>query len=237
MAAITASTLILEALRKNGKKALGATLSTVEQPIYLSLLNAFLEGLSLESLMVPYRSEDNLALTASTGTYTVGPGGTFNTLVRPLEIVQAWIRDSDDGDTPVDVIGAETYNAIVQKTVDGSYPRYLYYIATSPLGTIKLYPEPAASLTLYISSWKPLQNFGGIDVPLQLPPGYQRFIEFNFAIESASANAVLPPAVVKGAKDSKAALKRHNMPATFMQMDAGIIGAAHSAGQSILTGP
>ena len=233
--AVTASTMVLEALRKNGKKELGASLSTTEQTIYLSLLNAFLEGLSLERLMVPYLVEDSLALTASTATYTIGPSGTFST-TRPIEIVQAWIRDSDNGDTPVEIIGAQTYNAIVQKTVDGSYPRYLYYQATSPLGTIKLYPEPAASLTLVLSSWKPLQNFGGIDVPLQLPPGYQRFIEFNFAIESASANQTLPAAVVKGATDSKAALKRFNRPDTFMRLDAGLVGT-HRAGASILTGP
>ena len=65
MAAITASTLILESLRKLNYKELGGTLSTTEQPVYLSALNAFLEGQSLEALMVPYRSEDSLALTAS----------------------------------------------------------------------------------------------------------------------------------------------------------------------------
>ena len=237
MAAITASTLILESLRKLNYKELGGTLSTTEQPVYLSALNAFLEGLSLETLMVPYRSEDSLALTASTGTYTIGPGGTFSTNVTPLEIVQAWIRDSENGDTPVQVIGATTYNAIVQKTVDGSYPRYLYYIQTSPLGTIKLYPEPSAGLTLYVSSWKPLQSFGGINVPMQLPPGYQRFIEFNFAIEIADAEKPIPANVMKGAKESKAALKKHNLPNTFMRMDAGIVGSSREPGANILTGP
>lgn len=233
--AVTASTMILEALRKNGKKELGASLSTTEQTIYLSLLNAFLEGLSLERLMVPYLVTESFSLTSSDGEYTIGPSGDFST-TRPIEIVQAWIRDAEESDTPVGVIGAATYNSFVLKTVDGTYPRYLYYQATSPLGVLKLYPEPAASLSLVISSWKPLQNFGGIDVPLHLPPGYQRFIEFNFAIESASANATLPAAVLKGAIDSKAALKRHNLPDTFLQMDAGLVGT-HSAGANIFTGP
>ena len=235
--AVTAGKMILESLRKNGRKELGATLSTTEQPIYLSLLNAFLESVAVgERLLIPYLVDEGFALTSGDGEYTIGPSGDFST-VRPIEIVQAWVRDSSDGDTPVSVIGQQTYNSFVQKDVDGSYPRYLYYEGRAPLGTIKLYPLPAAGLTLYLSSWKPLQKFGGLDVPIALPPGYQRFIEFNFAIETASANADLPPAVVKGARDSRAAIKTHNRVDVFMQMDAGIVASTREPGANILTGP
>lgn len=244
-AAVTASTMIVASLISIGEKSIGATLTTDEQAHYLARLNSFLDGLPLEKLMVPYLTDEGFSLTASDGVYTIGLGGDFNT-ARPLEIVKAWIRDSSDADTPMDVISAEAYNSILQKDVDGSYPNYLYYDsgytytgqgltgAGVGLGTIKVYPEPQSGLTLYISSLKPLQQFGGIDVPLQLPPGYQRFIESNFAIEIAG-DLPVPATVAKIARESRAAIKSHNKRGVFMRLDAGIVASSQRG--SILTGP
>ena len=236
----TASGMILRSLRLRGEKTIDGTLSTAEQTAYLADLNTMLESWALERLMVPNLFQESFPLTSSTGSYTIGPGGDFNT-ARPNKIVApCFIRDSDNADLPVEIINAQAYGSIAEKTIDGSYPRYLFcdYASVSGLATIYLYPEPSSGLTLYINSWKQLQNFPLISTVVSLPPGYQRAIEFNLAIETAGGYMSVMPEVAKIAKESKAALKSLNQPDTIMQLDAGaLLGRGHVPGANIFTGP
>lgn len=230
----TPSTMILRSLRLIGEKSVGGTLTSDEQTAYLADLNAMLESWSLERLMCYQVVEESKALTTSDGVYTIGSGGDWDT-ARPTKIVQAWIRDSDNNDSSLVIINANSYNSIVAKTTDGTYPEYLYYdgaFATG-LATIYLYPEPSANLTLYISSWKQLQTFATISTTLVLPPGYQRAIEYNFAIEVAGGFRPVSNEVIKIARESKAAIKSLNSPDIFLSMPAGLISGYRS---NILTG-
>jgi hypothetical protein len=225
----TPSTMVINSLIMLGAKEIGGTLTAAEQTHYLAKLNSMLESWSLERLMCYQVVEESKALTASDGTYTIGSGGDWDT-ARPTKIVQAWIRDSDNEDTPLKVINADSYNSIPAKTTDGTYPEYLYYDGAfvAGLASIYLYPEPSASLTLYISSWKQLQSFATISTTLVLPPGYQRAIEYNFAIEEAGGLRDVPASVIKIARESKAAIKNVNLPDVFMSLDYGIANRGHS---------
>ena len=223
MALVTASKMILRSLRLLGEKIVGGTLSTAEQTDYLYDLNSFMDSVGLSRLMIPHLTDENFALTSSDGTYTIGPGADFST-TRPLSIENAFIRDSGGNDYQVQIIEKEQYNRIGLKTTATTTPEYLFYEPSVPKGTIYVYPEPGASQTLYISSWKPLQKFGGIDVPLQLPPGYQRFIEFNFAIDVAGGFTNVSQEVARGAKESRALVMGFNAPAGVLRMDAGVAG-------------
>lgn len=233
----TPSTMILRSLRLIGERIIGDTLSTAEQTAYLADLNAMMESWSLEGLMVPHLLQESLALTADTATYTIGPGGAFNA-ARPTKIVDpCFIRDSDNNDTPVEIIGAIAYGSIVGKSVDSSYPTYLFYDSsnTNGMGTIKLYPPPSAGLTLYINSWKQLTQFASITETVALPPGYRRAIEFNFAIEVAGGFINVSPEVAAVAKSSKAAIKSLNTPAGILSIDPMLSGRG-TFGQNIFTG-
>lgn len=229
--------MIIRALQLLGEKRMGGTLSSDEQTAHLASLNAMMESWSLERLMCYQVVEDSKALTASDGTYTIGSGGDWST-TRPNKIVQAWVRDADSQDSNVEIISAKAYNAIVSKTSDGAYPMYLYYDSAfaSSLGTVFLWPEPSAGLTLYISSWKQLQTFALISTTVVLPPGYQRAIEFNLAIELAGGFTSVSPEVAKIARESKAVLKTLNQPDVFMRLDAGIVFGL-GARENIFTGP
>ena len=227
--------MILRSLRLLGEKPVGGALSSAEQTAYLSDLNTMLESWSIESLNCYQILQENFALTTSVGSYTIGIGGAFNT-TRPTKIVDAFIKDSNGYDYEVKIIGKESYNGIVQKTIDGTYPEYLYYdkAFVSSLAKIYIYPEPSAGLNLYIDSWRQLQSFTAIDGTLVLPPGYQRAIEFNFAIEVAGGFRATPPEVIKVAKESKAAIKKANIQGGIARLDSVI---ARSGSRSILTGP
>ena len=222
----TPSTLILNSLIMIGEKSIGGTLTSDEQTHHLARLNAMMESFSLDRLMCYQVVEESKALTSSVGSYTIGSGGAWDT-ARPTKIASAWIRDSDNIDSPLGIVSAETYNRIADKTLDGSTPDILYYDSAfaSSLATIYLWPEPAANLTLYISSWKQLQTFALISTTVALPPGYQEMIESNYAIRAAAGYRTVPAEVVKIARDSKAALMRLNAPEGILRMPAGVGGA------------
>ncbi len=231
---ITAQTMLTTAVRRL-TGAQGYTLSTNEQADFLPVLNAMLEAWSLERLMVYQILQENFALVAGTASYTIGSGATFNT-TRPIKIVKAFVRDSSNLDSPVDILGFDAYDSIVQKSSGNTYPEYLFNDCAyaSGLATLRLYPKPIAGLTLYIDSWKQLQQFAAISTAISLPPGYQRAIEWNLCLELADEYGKTPtPLMLKNATDSKARIKTVNAPDTIMRLDAGVAGYGRA---NILTG-
>ncbi|MDP3952642.1 hypothetical protein [Microbacterium sp.] len=220
-----------------GEKVRGATLSANEQTECLAELNTFMDALALERLMCYQITEDTLALTASTASYTIGTNGAF-AVTRPVKIVDpCFVRDSSGYDTPVKIINADAYGKIVDK--DGGYtvPTHVFYdggFSATSTGTINLYPSPSGSLTLHINSWKQLGTFANLSTVVLLPPGYQLFIESNFAIHLAAGFRPVSAEVIKLARDSKAAIKNVNAPEVISRMDVGIVRVR---GGNILNGP
>ena len=232
------STMILRSMRMIGEKARGETLTTAEATETLYELNSMMDSWSIDRLMVYQLTQESFTLTANTVSYTIGSGATFNT-TRPTKICDpCFIRDSSNLDSPVTILySQDAYGKIVQKSVGTTYPSYLFYdmgFDASGFGNIYLYPAPSGNLTLYINSWKQLQNFGSVSTQMLLPPGYQLAIESNFAMHLAAGLTPVSAEVAKIARDSKAAIKNINLPETVSRLDAGIVRGART---SILTGP
>ena len=232
------STMILHSLRLLGEKERGDTLSSAEQTDCLYDLNSMLESWSIERLMCYQVLQESFSLASNTVSYSIGTGGTFNT-DRPTKIVDpCFVRDSSNLDSPVKILDASAYGRIVQKSGSGTtYPDYLFYDGgynSSGLANISIYPPPKSALTLFINSWKQLGSVSTISAQLTLPPGYQRAIEYNFAVEEAGGFTDVSAAVAKIARDSKAAIKSINAPDTFMRLEAGV---SQPVGSNILTGP
>jgi hypothetical protein len=233
---VAVSTMIVNALIANGAKQIGDTLTADEQTYYLGKMVAMLESWSLDTRLCYSVVQEGFTLTLNTGTYTIGPGGSFNT-TRPTKILRAFIRDSANADSQVQVVNFDSYDSIVQKNVTGSYPRWLYYdqnYDSSGLATIKLYPLPKAALTLYIDSAKQLQTFSAVSTAMLMPPGYQRAIESNFTIETSPGLRSVDPELAKIARESKAAVMTVNLQVPVSRMDSGV---ARRATGSIIEGP
>lgn len=233
MAAV--STMLLRSLRLIGEKTPGGTLTTDEGTAYLADFNTFLDGCSIDRMMIPSLLQESLALTTGTESYTIGSGGAFNT-TRPTRICDpCFTRNSDNSDWPLTIIDAEVYGGITQKDTGNAVPQYLFYDGTlvAGLGTINLFPPPSASLTLYINSWKQFVSAAHLSTDVTLQPGYRRFIEFNFAVEVAGGFTNVSAEVAKIAKESKAIMKGFNAPAGIMGMPAGVAGRTRV---NILTG-
>jgi len=232
----TAQSMILSALVKNGEKQIGGTLTANEQTAYLDMLQAMVDSWGLDRTKCFQVIQESFALSNAVGSYTIGPTGVFAT-ARPAKILYAFIRDSNNADSEITFVPGDQFARIVQKNVSGSYPRFGYYdenYDANGLATIFVYPYPKVSLTLYINSAKALQTFANVTTALLMPPGYQRAIEFNFAIEASPGLKSVPPEVIKIAKESLAAIRGINLPATISRMDPGIVRRATG---NILEGP
>ena len=233
------STMILRAMRFTGEKTRGATLDSTEAVECLAELNTFMESCQTERLMCYSIQQDSFALTANVSTYTIGPSAAIN-VARPTKLVDpVFVRDASGYDSPLEIITLEQYGAIGVKSVGLTWPTHIYYdygYSATSTASITIYPAPVAALTLYFSSWKQLQSFGSLTTQVLLPPGYQLFIESNFAIHLAAGLVPISPELAKIARESRAAVKSLNIvDDTVQTLDYGVLPTYR--GSSILTGP
>ncbi len=177
----TARDIIEIALRKIHVLGRGQSLQNDEAQDALTALNDMLASWSVEGGYVFTETTETFNLT-SAASYTIGSGGDFDT-DRPFEIVSAYVSDAST-DYPLMLIDQKEYSRISNKTIAG-VPDQLYFDNNYPLANIKLYPVPSAANTLTLNSYKPLTSFAGLSNTVNLPPGYNRALVFNLAVELA----------------------------------------------------
>ncbi len=195
---MTAQDLIKAALRLIGAIAQGETPTAGELNDALSSLNTMLDGWALKRHKIYARVLEGFTLTAGTGAYSIG--SSVNT-DRPIRIEYAYIRDNGK-DHPLDLIDNDRYNAIVDKSLQG-LPRYLFYNPQYSLGEVYLWPVPDKNYSLYLDSWKPFTKFQNLTDNVNFPPGYERALKYNLAVELAPEyGKPLPPEIVAVAQES-----------------------------------
>lgn len=229
----TALTLITEALREIRVLASDETAQDGLATRVFHKLNDMLDSWSIENIMCYVQQEESHALTIGTSTYTIGSGGTIAT-TRPKSINQAWIRDSNNVDYPLDVWGSQRWGQIPRKGISG-WPDVLYYYANYPLGTIKLDQAPQQAFTLYFVSDKPFTRFSALTTELAFPPGYKRALVANLAVDRAPSFGKKPSDELKEiAIASKEVIRRLNLPEIVSGYDCEL--TAHRGGFDINTG-
>ena len=218
----TANNIITDALKLLGEWQKGEAPDADESADGLRALNLLIDSWANERLMLFQLVERTKALTANDGTYTIGTGGDIDT-TRPVRIERAWVRDAENNDSVLAIIDNKSWSRIPIKSIQGMDPLYLYYRAAYPLGQINLYPLPGSGLTLYLQVWDQLTQFTALTTSASFPPGYERALIYNLAVEIAPMyGAVLRPEVVQVAVDSKAQIKTVNMVIPRMDTDLPI---------------
>ena len=155
--------------------------STAQDDSGLEALNNMISSWSAEGLLVPYNTIESFTLAVGKSTYTIGSGGEFDT-VRPLRIIDAFIRDSGSDDYPVDVSMTRVeYNAITQKDAEAR-PTRLYFDPQYPKGKIYFNYEPDTAETLYLTSEKTITEFAALSTTVDLPAFYKEALVYNLAI-------------------------------------------------------
>ena len=225
LALITRSMRLAKVLRK------GESLDSDESADGLVALNAMLDSWQIDRLLVYQIVQVSNTWPAATTSRTIGSGGNF-TQQRPVKIDSAFVTDSNSNWYEVRVLQDRTeYDSIVIKTTESTLPQYLFMDPAYPLGVIYLYPVPSAAVTLKLNTWQTLQSFAALTTDLSLPPGYQRAIEYNLAIEfGPEFGANISPEVKRVAMESKAAIQSLNAPSMVARVDNGVAALGQLGG-------
>lgn len=140
---------------------------------------------------------------------------------RPLRISSAFVRIATL-DYPVAVIAAQQYQLLGLKTLNGAWPRSVYYQPSEQLGTLFFWPAPSTG-QMHLFADTVLSRFESLYDPVILPQGYAMAIRWNLAAllmpEYGKKDQEQAQMIVGNAKTAKAWIKRTNavpqMPATF----------------------
>lgn len=215
--------LITSSMRLGTILASGETPTADEAIDALKTLNDILENWSLERLSVWQTDSQQFALTTGQASYTIGPGGNFNT-TRPIRVNPSYSRINGT-DFPIQTWGFAEYSQVTVKTI-GGIPERLAYINEFPLGQIILYPAPAApASTLFLNVDRLLDFPVTLSTVLSFPPGYEKALRFVLAVNLCPEYGINPPPVVASiAASSKADLKRANQVPVRAAYDPMLLG-------------
>lgn len=181
----TARDICTQALKKCGVVGLGQT------PMATDINDAFTD---LQDMMAQWRRQRWLVYAlidvskVSTGatSYTVGPGGDFNT-ARPDRLEAAYFRQvvqsqPNQVDWQLAIIPSrEVYSRITLKTLV-TWPQYVWYDSAYPLGAV--YPWPVIQSGIYelhLILKTVLQEFTNLSDVVNLPPEYNAALKWNLA--------------------------------------------------------
>lgn len=221
--------IITDALQNAGVIASNETPNATDGQKALRLLQRMLDADSTESLMIYNNVQEVFNLISGKETYTIGVGGDFNT-ARPVNITQAFTRDVNGNDLPVEILDYEQYGDIISKQVQSTIPLALYYNSGAPLSEISLWPVvTGGTYRLVLWNWKTLETITSLSDTLVYPPGYEDYIESNLTVKCCMAfNIPLPAEIGAWAEGAKAKLKRINTFTPLLSMPGDLVNGANS---------
>lgn len=186
-------------------------------------LNDLLESWANEKLMIYQLVLEGFPLIVGQASYTIGPAGNFNT-VRPISIDNAYIR-WQGLDYPMGIVTTEQYDNIPLKTIATQMPCVMILDAGFPLSTIKMWPTPSDNTAqLFIESRKPFTAFTSYTDQVNMPPGYDRALRYNLAMELIPEYGIVnsSPQLARMAATAKKAIKRVNWSPPILEIDESI---------------
>lgn len=134
----------------------------------------------------------NFNLVAGTATYTLGPTGTVPLSYRPLKILEAWTRDTNNIDTPLMELARADYDLLGNKTSQSTTPVNFLFVPTisnslaTSNSTITFYPVPSdATRSAYFNVQRPLQDLNSGADEFDFPAEWFHAIKWNLAAEVA----------------------------------------------------
>lgn len=164
---------------------------------------------------------------------------------KPLYIDQAYVRVNTNSngepiangglDYQVAVIALENYNQIGLKTLNGPWPKALYYNPNADSGNVFVWPNPAQG-EMHMFSSTIFSNFESLYDEIVLPQGYVMALRWNLALRLMpmyGKTNQMQLAMIQGfAQEAKATVKRNNMQpiAAASYPDSMLVGRAKDAG-------
>lgn len=239
----TANDLIEASLREIGVLAAGESAAYDDAGDALETLNRLIDQWATERLKMYTVTRTTWTISANDGSYTVGSGGDVD-VARPVFVDHVnFIDTSQDPDLEMELnpLTEDAYARIGEKADTSTYPTAYYYNPTysSGLATLELYPIPTSSdLEGALYARAHVSQFAALTTTVSLPPGYERMIVKELAIELApSYNRQPSPLLLQQASQARNAVERANVRLLDMRLDSGaIVQSQGGVGYSILRG-
>lgn len=212
----TARDVIKSSLRLIGAISQGENPSSSELTDALATLNEMLESWSNEKLIIPFNTTETFSFVAGKQTYTMGPGGDFDTS-WPIDIQKVRYKDPQI-EIAIDILNLDEWASISTRDTTSTIPSKVYVENSFPLKTLNFWPVPSTNQQVILYSDKPLAAFSDASETVELPTGFLRALKYNLAVELAPEYGTEPmPTVYKIAMDAKAALKSKNIKPTYLK--------------------
>lgn len=224
----TVSQILTRSAQTLGYLGRGETLSAADATDALAVFNGMLDSWSGEGLASFANQTISHTLVVNDSDYTIGSSGDINT-TRPDNIIQAWVRDSNNLDYPMRVVPQNVWNDIVTKGNTSQIPQVLFYDPQYPLGIVNIFPVPLAAYTLRFNAILQQSTFSSLPMSLSVPPGYERAYITNVALEMMGAGfpCLLKDKeyvrLVENASEAKANIKRKNLKEVIAEYDGEIL--------------
>jgi hypothetical protein len=228
MPIITAQDLISFSMRAVGVLSVGQTLAAEDNADALSALNGLVGQWNRKRWLIWHLLDIYLPTTGNES-YTIGPGGQFN-VPRPDRLEAAFFRQYVSGpanqvDYPLEILESrEDYNEVVLKSLV-SWPTYIFYDASVPLGYVYPWPVPQASIyELHLTVKDVLVQFVSFTQVITLPPEYVEALWTNLALRLAAIypGAEVTPALDGLAKASLATIRGANAQIPLLNLPGGL---------------
>lgn len=226
---VTAQTIIADALGLLMVNGASETPDASDAALCLRTLNRILDTWSLDRMTTPILARSVYNLSASTASYTIGSGGTFNQ-ARPERIVAAAVI-VDPSQTPVSeveipVLDSADWLRISTKASSGT-PAAVYYdrAYAAGLGTVHVWPVPETStpdLVLYTPT--AITAFADLSTAYVLPSGLEDALVSALAVKVAPHFEVVPsPLVVREALRTERQFRAANLVVPQLRPDEAVL--------------
>lgn len=226
---MTGLDLITAAMRLIGAIGTGETPTANEANNAQSSLNDMIDSWSNDQLLVYAKAYEAFPLVVNQQSYQFGTGAPdFNsTSGRPLKIEDInfqQVSGSTTVELPIQILNQDEWAAITVKTITSNLPTKMWPQFTYPYVTLWFWPIPLVTSNVIIWSWKPLTQITNLSTAIALPPGYNKALRYNLALELAPEYGKNPSEMVTAqAIGSKAALKRMNSRIDLLGCDVGLL--------------
>jgi hypothetical protein len=230
---ITVVELLAGAMRKIGVLGAGEVLTDEADDVRV-VFQQMVDAWTNEDLLIPTVTKITFPLIEQNN-YTIGiypapvpvplPVNHIET-ARPERILRAWTRDSASVDYPLKVLDSDYYARITVKD-NVARPGGYYLRKGWPLDSIFFDQVPFVGETLHLEVIQPLTDVlpaANLTDIIDLPPGYERALLYNLALELAPEwGKDVPSTVAVFAVQSKKLLKRANKRKSILRVDSAII--------------
>jgi hypothetical protein len=230
---MTALDLIKRSMRLLGLLNVGDVPTNEEAQDGLTALNAMVDAWATERLMMFTTGRNLYNLAQNQQVYQIGPLGPDWIAPRPEYIDGAGLLLTNSDPTqvleiPLEVLRTDKEWARVRaKGITSQLPTKLYYdrgFSTGGgnlgSGNVAVWPVPLVANQIALYTPTIVSQFTSLTQTISLPPGYNRALAYNLAIEYAPEFTVQPSEVVVAvAQMSKDSLKRANLQLDKLRTD------------------